>query len=306
MRHSRRLQVVTLGLVLTAFVSVLASPASGVTGAPPNPPTNVQATPGDASALVTWSAPSEGQSVRYYRVVTKSPDKAQGAAIPRPKSGITDTQVVIKGLTNGFSYFFVVYAVNDFGKSAPSDPSNTVVPDQDLSVAILSGQDSMTTGTGTPTGTDPVVGGQSGTFQDGTQGTLNEVFQQTTDAAPARAASSTGNVDPVTFCGPAGCVNGEVLVNTLSQDPIGRYLVSMQFDASVAPSNVDRDDVYFDASPDTPGDSIILQKCPSDLSDTSDIVACIVKLGTSSTTGNVRLTVSVRSDVIDPATALRK
>jgi hypothetical protein len=89
----------------------------------PGPPLNVTATPGNASANVSWAAPaSNGNSpITGYRV-TMTP----GNTIT--DVGATPTSLAVNGLTNGVTYTFTVQAVNAIGTGAASAPSTPVMP----------------------------------------------------------------------------------------------------------------------------------------------------------------------------------
>ena len=89
----------------------------------PGPPLAVVAVAGNASAAVSWSAPStDGQSppITAYNVTT-SP--AGGSCPATATLGCTVT-----GLTNGTSYTFKVTATNGVGPGPASAPSNAVIP----------------------------------------------------------------------------------------------------------------------------------------------------------------------------------
>lgn len=86
----------------------------------PSPPRDVVAVAGDASATVSWLEPATngGRAVTGY-VVTAS----DGATYESAK-----TSLLVEGLTNKTAYTFKVVARNAIGESAPSAPSNEVVP----------------------------------------------------------------------------------------------------------------------------------------------------------------------------------
>lgn len=89
------------------------TPTSAVTPATrPNAPTGVGATPGDASATVSWSEPSDGGSTITGYTVT---------AAPGGKTCITSgTRCKIAGLNKMIEYTFSVVAENSVGRSSAS------------------------------------------------------------------------------------------------------------------------------------------------------------------------------------------
>ncbi|POM27037.1 Chitinase A1 precursor [Actinomadura rubteroloni] len=89
--------------------------------APPSAPQEVSATAGDASATVTWTAPSSdgGSAVTGY-TVTASPGGQQVTT--------TATSATVNSLTNGTAYTFTVTASNAGGPGAASAPSDPVTP----------------------------------------------------------------------------------------------------------------------------------------------------------------------------------
>jgi len=96
----------------------------------PSAPSNAVATAGNASAVVTWTAPSDngGRPVIGYRVTPI----LNGTAQPARTFYLTSTMEVVSGLTNDTSYTFVVAAINIGGPGASSTPSNSVTPSSTL------------------------------------------------------------------------------------------------------------------------------------------------------------------------------
>jgi hypothetical protein len=93
----------------------------------PDAPTGVSATPGDASAQVTWTVPGDGGSAITSYTVT--PYIGTTAQTPTTVSGtISDPTVTVTGLTNGTAYTFKVSATNAVGTGAASASSNSVTP----------------------------------------------------------------------------------------------------------------------------------------------------------------------------------
>jgi hypothetical protein len=104
--------------------SAESSPSNAVTpAAVPGAPTGVTATPGNASASVSWTAPTSngGSPINGY-VVRAAPGSATASAGPSSNSA------VVSGLSNGTSYTFTVVAQNAAGSSPASAPSNAIVP----------------------------------------------------------------------------------------------------------------------------------------------------------------------------------
>jgi hypothetical protein len=89
---------------------------------PPSAPTNVIAARGNASAVITWAAPSyDGGAVISGYTATASPDDSACST-----NGATTC--TISGLKNGTSYTVRVVASNSAGASPASLPSSSFVP----------------------------------------------------------------------------------------------------------------------------------------------------------------------------------
>lgn len=93
----------------------------------PTAPTAAVAQRGNRSAVVSWQAPVDdgGSTLTGYIVQLESAEGAwlDVATIPAPT-----LTARIRGLTNGVAYRVRVVATNTVGSSAPSDPSNTIIP----------------------------------------------------------------------------------------------------------------------------------------------------------------------------------
>jgi hypothetical protein len=94
----------------------------------PTAPTIGTATPGNANAIVRWTAPTDdgGSAVTGYSVRVVNNAGTQVGAL-RPAGGAA-TSLTVTGLTNGTPYRFQVAATNTAGTSAYSALSNTVTP----------------------------------------------------------------------------------------------------------------------------------------------------------------------------------
>jgi hypothetical protein len=88
----------------------------------PNAPTAVTASPGNAKATVSWTAPAPngGTAIKSYKV-TASP----GNATAITADGVT-TSIDVTGLTNGTAYTFTVVATNAAGSGAASNASTAI------------------------------------------------------------------------------------------------------------------------------------------------------------------------------------
>lgn len=112
-------------LISARYAAIIAS--NGLPGAP----TDVQATPGDGSATVSWTAPTTigGSAITGYRI-----DIAPGPAYTSWSTAVADTGVPsplsyqVPGLTNGQKYMARVAAINSTGAGAVSLPSSWFAP----------------------------------------------------------------------------------------------------------------------------------------------------------------------------------
>ncbi len=106
------------------------TPAAPITA--PGVPTSISAAPGNASATLTFTAPSSngGAAISVYTVTSSGGQTTTGTGSP----------ITVNGLTNGIAYTFTVTATNSAGVSLASSASNSVTPvAPTTSVPILSG-----------------------------------------------------------------------------------------------------------------------------------------------------------------------
>ncbi len=191
----------------------LPSSASAATtpSTPPDAPTGVTATPGNTTALVSWTAPYDGGVPITGYTVSASPGT-------RTCTTTTLTSCTVTGLTNGTSYTFTVVATNARGDSPASAPSNAVIPvtvpgkptgvvvvpaDQQVTVSwtapvvtggtpitgytVTSSPDGVTCSSGAPTTTCVVTGLTNGVSYTFTVVATNAVG----DSLPSNASPST-------------------------------------------------------------------------------------------------------------------
>jgi fibronectin type 3 domain-containing protein len=83
--------------------------------APPSAPTGVTAAPGNARVTLSWPAVTGATSYKVQRSTTNGSGYADFAGNTVTALTLTNT-----GLTNGTTYYYVVFALNAGGSSAPS------------------------------------------------------------------------------------------------------------------------------------------------------------------------------------------
>ena len=100
------------------------NPVTPSTSGPTAPaaPASLQATPGNAKAVLSWTAGDDGDAaITSWKVRRKEGTNAWGAWTPIPNSDASTTNHTVTTLTNGTEYTFQVRAVNSVGDGAASD-----------------------------------------------------------------------------------------------------------------------------------------------------------------------------------------
>ncbi len=156
---------------------------------PPQPPTKVHGDGADSEATVTWSS-SPGNIKRYEIEAAGgsadfAPQKVEASSAC--KGG--DCSVLVKPLTNGNTYSFVVYAVDvRDNRSAPSQPSNDTPVD-----ALVPGSPSNVRAKGTANNSAQVSWNRAGEGPGGRPVALYEITVLDQNMNPTlKTAQSTG------------------------------------------------------------------------------------------------------------------
>ena len=167
------------------------------------PPAFTSATGGDTSANLSWSTPTTyGLTIIKYNVY-KSTDGVYYAQVPSAtitRTNLTDTSVVVTGLTNGTAYTFKVTTVDNSAESMFSDPSNSVTPNV------------TATAVGSPTPVSPFTATSTTVIVAWTNGALNGNASMTNDVIKCDADGSVittyaGVSSPYTVTVSAGSTN---------------------------------------------------------------------------------------------------
>jgi hypothetical protein len=98
----------------------------------PLAPTNLVATPGNHTVLLSWTAPVSGGSIiTGYNIYQGNSPGGESANAVNGTIFVTNTSAIVSGLNNAHTYYFTVEAVNALGSSLDSSevwaiPSATV------------------------------------------------------------------------------------------------------------------------------------------------------------------------------------
>ncbi|MDT0213272.1 DUF4082 domain-containing protein [Rothia sp. ARF10] len=148
-------RVAATNAVGTGPSSAESAPVTPLGATVPAAPTGVSATAGDGSAVVSWTAPSNGGSTITAYTVT--PYAGATALAPTTVSGSPPgTTATVTGLTNGTAYTFRVAATNAVGTGPQSAPSAVVTPVAGGCVACTIWPSSVTPATPNNTDTSSV------------------------------------------------------------------------------------------------------------------------------------------------------
>src|SRR5579872_2907294 len=105
------------GLLISVCLALLAGclpPASKIPDAPVAP-TNLTATPGNATVTLAWAASANATGYDVKRATTDGGPYTQLAQLTAPTAEYTDSSV-----TNGTTYYYVVQTLTTAGSSANS------------------------------------------------------------------------------------------------------------------------------------------------------------------------------------------
>jgi hypothetical protein len=106
--------------------TLASSSVTPIAGTPPNAPTSLTATAGNAQIALSWTAPSApGTSAISGYTVEYTPS---GGSAQTVSTGSTGTSYTLTGLTNGTSYTARVAAVNAAGTGTYTAASSSVTP----------------------------------------------------------------------------------------------------------------------------------------------------------------------------------
>jgi large repetitive protein len=194
---------------VTATNGVGAGPASAASNAVtpatvPDAPTIGTATPFDASASVTFTAPASdnGSTISSYTVTaTDSTTPANGG---ETASGAS-SPITVPGLTNGDSYTFTVTATNGVGTGPASEASNAVTPVADPGAPTI--------GTATPFDASASVS-FTAPASDGGSDISSYTVTATDSTTPANGGeTASGASSPITV---PGLTNGDSYTFTVT------------------------------------------------------------------------------------------
>jgi len=136
--------------------SVSVTYSTGVPGAP----STVSGTAGNASANLTWTAPSAGADPISDYVLQYSSNG--GTSWTTVDTGSTSTSATVTGLTNGTGYIFQVQAVNAIGSGPFSASSPTITPSgppgAPTITSITPSDGGLSVGFTAPTSSAPITG----------------------------------------------------------------------------------------------------------------------------------------------------
>ena len=136
----------TFTVVVAAPVVTPPAPSNTVAGAP----TGVTATAGNATATVSWTAPTSngGAAITDYAIEYSSDNGATWSAFVHTAS--TATSATVTGLVNGKTYVFRIKAVNSVGQSVAAS-SSAVTPTAPVVEPVQKNASDRTTFSGSST-----------------------------------------------------------------------------------------------------------------------------------------------------------
>jgi hypothetical protein len=200
----------------TGVASVASSPVTPTAPATaPGAPTGVSASAGNASAVVSWTAPaSDGGSAITGYTVTSAPGALTCSSATSP--------CTVSGLTNGTAYTFTVTATNVVGTGAASAASSAVTP--------IAGVPGAPTGVSASAGNASAVVSWTAPASDGG----SAITSYTVTSAPGALTCSSATSP----CTVSGLTNGTAYTFTVKATNVSGTGVASASSSPVTPATV--------------------------------------------------------------------
>ena len=106
----------------------LAAEAKAIPVTVPGAPAELTATPGNSRVTLSWAAPVSGGAAISGYIIYRGTSPGGETGVPVNGLLVTGTSYTVTGLTNGTTYYFMVFAVNAVGQSPPSEEASATLP----------------------------------------------------------------------------------------------------------------------------------------------------------------------------------